>query len=101
MPLKALAQYPILYPVITVERVMKAILLRTGLALALTAAALSPVQAGCIKGAVVGAIAGHYAHHHAILGAIAGCAIAHHMEVKAREQKAAQAAHPTQAPQTH
>jgi len=72
-------------------------------ALALAASVSTAADAGCLKGAVVGGIAGHYAHHHAILGAVAGCAIAHHMEVKAREQKAAQAAqqtHPVAAPKT-
>ena len=74
-------------------------------ALMLAAAAASPADAGCVKGAVVGAIAGHYAHHHAVLGAMAGCAVGHHMAVKAREQKAAQAQHPaptsTSTPQGH
>jgi len=71
-------------------------------ALLFAVALASPAQAGCLKGAVVGAIAGHYAHHHAILGAVAGCAIAHHMAVKAREQKAAQAtAHQVPSPQGH
>ncbi|HEY6578105.1 MAG TPA: hypothetical protein VIY09_02170 [Rhizomicrobium sp.] len=50
-----------------------------------------PADAGCLKGAAVGAVAGHFAHHHAMLGAIAGCAVGHHLAVKAREQKAAQA----------
>jgi hypothetical protein len=84
---------------------MKRILPATGMALLLAAAAVSPAGAGCVKGAVVGAIAGHYAHHHAILGAMAGCAIGHHMAVKAREEKAAQAQHPappsTATPQGH
>jgi hypothetical protein len=52
---------------------------------------------------MVGAVAGHFAHHHAVLGAMAGCAIGHHMVVKAREQKAAQAkaATPPPAAQNH
>ena len=54
-------------------------------------AAAPSAEAGCVKGAVVGAIAGHYAHHHAFLGAMAGCAVGHHLAVKARQQKAAQA----------
>ena len=80
---------------------MKAILSGAGMTLLLAAAAVSPVYAGCAKGAVVGAVAGHYAHHHAILGAIAGCAIGHHMAVKEREQKAAQAPHPAQTQKSH
>lgn len=56
--------------------------------LVLAAAAL-PSEAGCLKGAAAGAVAGHFAHHHAVLGAIAGCAIGHHLAVKARERKAA------------
>ena len=55
------------------------------------AGAAVPADAGCLKGAMVGAVAGHFAHHHAVLGAMAGCAIGHHMAVKAREQRAAQA----------
>lgn len=55
-------------------------------------------QAGCLKGAVVGGVAGHFAHHHTVLGAIAGCAIAHHMAVKAKEQKAAQTQSTSHAP---
>jgi hypothetical protein len=43
---------------------------------------------------VVGAVAGHFAHHHAVLGAIAGCAVGHHLAVKAREEKAAKAQTP-------
>jgi len=61
--------------------------------LMLAAASGSPAQAGCLKGAMVGAVAGHYAHHHAVLGVIGGCVVGHHLAVKAREQKAAQAAH--------
>jgi hypothetical protein len=59
------------------------------LAAFMIAGAVLPADAGCLKGAVVGAVAGHYAHHHAVLGAMAGCAIGHHLTVKAREQKAA------------
>ena len=67
----------------------------TGTLVVLTpATAAIPAGAGCLKGAVVGAVAGHYAHHHAVLGAMAGCAIGHHLAVKAREQKAAQAKEP-------
>ncbi|HEY5046519.1 MAG TPA: hypothetical protein VII49_00680, partial [Rhizomicrobium sp.] len=57
----------------------------------LAASMSTAAEAGCFKGAVVGAVAGHYAHHHAILGAMAGCAVGHHLAVKAREQKATQA----------
>jgi len=60
----------------------------TALMLASTAV---PADAGCLKGGVVGAVAGHFAHHHAFLGAMAGCAVGHHLAVKTREQKAAQA----------
>jgi hypothetical protein len=102
--LKTRAQHPNFICLVTEERAMKAILLGTGMAVMLAVASVSPVEAGCFKGAVVGAVAGHYAHHHAILGAIAGCAVGHHLAVKAREQKAAQAAqasHPAQASQSH
>jgi outer membrane lipoprotein SlyB len=60
-----------------------------------------PAEAGCIKGAAVGAVAGHFAHHHAVLGAIAGCAIGHHLAVKAREQKAAHPQPPAPAKPDH
>jgi hypothetical protein len=65
-----------------------------------TAVIVSPVEAGCLKGAAIGAVAGHFAHHHAVLGALTGCVIAHHLAVKAREQKAAQVQKSTPAP-TH
>jgi hypothetical protein len=53
--------------------------------------AVAPAEAGCLKGAMIGALAGHFMHHHAVLGAISGCAVGHHMAVKAHDQKAAQA----------
>ena len=60
---------------------MKSALACAVIALALTGATSANAK-GCIKGAIVGGVAGHYAAHHGILGAAAGCAIGRHEAAK-------------------
>jgi len=80
---------------------MKAFLVVTlgaaALSLAMANTTVPADAKGCIKGAVVGGIAGHAAHH-GLLGAMAGCAIGHHEANKhAREAQDPQHAQPVQA----
>jgi hypothetical protein len=79
---------------------MKAFLVVTlgaaALSLAIANTTVPADAKGCIKGAVVGGIAGHAAHH-GLLGAMAGCAIGHHEANKhAREAQDPQHADPAQ-----